>query len=104
MHISLDPEVAVYKTQMSCSPLSLELSRYGLTRVYYLDLQCWSDGKIRIATHAEPSESLHPCPLCHAACEYKLLGEGGTHRELPFFERKSQKVFRFGFPALSRNL
>jgi hypothetical protein len=61
------------------------------SRVILRDLR----NRAGIATHTELSESFHPWALCQAACEYKLLGEGGMHRELPSFERKSQGVFRF---------
>jgi hypothetical protein len=83
---------------MSCSTLSLELSRHQLTPAVYLHLYCDDHGMMRIAVPKPPTKLFHPCPLCRAHCGYKLLDEGGTQRQLPFFELIPQQSFCFGFP------
>jgi len=72
---------------MATSALPLEIFRNGLTPCYYLSLHCRTCGDVRTAIPEVPSDRFHSCPLCHQACEYTLLGEGGTQRELPFWNR-----------------
>jgi hypothetical protein len=83
---------------MSCSALPLEIRRNRLAYVYYLHLYCDDHGMMRIAASKQPTKLFHPCPLCQAQCGYKLLGEGGTQRQLPFFELIPQQSFCLGFP------
>jgi len=66
--------------------LPVEILRNGPTPCYYLMLLCREHGEIRTAIADIPSGCLHPLPLCNRNCEYKLLGEGGTHRSLPFWD------------------
>jgi len=72
---------------MATSALPLEILRNGLTPCYFLSLHCRECGDIRTAIPEVPSDRFHSCPRCHQACEYTLLGEGGTQRELPFWNR-----------------
>jgi len=43
-------------------------------------------GEIRAAIAEIPNSRFHPCPVCQRSCQYILLGEGGTHRSLPFWD------------------
>jgi hypothetical protein len=43
-------------------------------------------GEIRLAVEGAPSDELFPCPVCGSPCLFTLLGEGGTHRPLPFWD------------------
>jgi hypothetical protein len=75
-------------------PPLLEITENGLTPVYYLSVHCRHCGDFRIGTNQEPSD-LYPCPICQRSCEAVLLGEGGTVRPLPFWDRTEGKgVYR----------
>ena len=79
---------------MSCSALPLEIAENGLTHCYYLALHCRNCGDFRIGTDQEPSDH-YPCPVCQRLSEAALLGEGGTLRALPFWDRTEGKgVYR----------
>jgi len=92
------PLISRIALNMSCSTLSFELTRNRLSHVYYLHLYCDDHGMMRVAASELPTKRFHPCPLCHADCAYRFLGEGGTQRPLPFFELIPQHSFCFGFP------
>ncbi len=72
---------------MACSALPLEIAENNLTRCYYIALHCRQCGEIRVATEEAPSDDRYRCPLCQALCHSCLLGEGGTLRPLPFWDR-----------------
>ena len=79
---------------VSCSGLELAITEHGLTHCYYLAIHCRHCGDSRIGTHQEPV-GLYPCPVCQRSCETTLLGEGGTLRPLPFWDRTEGKgVYR----------
>jgi MoaA/NifB/PqqE/SkfB family radical SAM enzyme len=71
---------------MACSTLLLEIASNHLTRCYYVAFYCRQHGEIRAAIHEVPVDRFHPCPVCHLDCEYTLLGRGGTHRTVPFWD------------------
>jgi hypothetical protein len=71
---------------MACSTLPLEIAGKPLTRCYYVALCCRQHGEIRAAIEHVPLDRFHPCPVCHTDCEYTLLGRGGTHRAVPFWD------------------
>ena len=78
---------------MSCSILPLEIAEHGLTHCYYLALHCRHCGGFRIGTDQESSR--YPCPVCQLPSQTILLGEGGTLRPLPFWDRTEGKgVYR----------
>ena len=77
---------------MASSALPLEIVRNGLAPCYYLVLLCCEHGEIRTAMAEIPTGRFHPCPVCARNCEYKLLGEGGTHRSLPFWDEIRERV------------
>ena len=77
---------------MSTSALPFEILRNGLTPCYYLMLLCREHGEIRTAIADIPIGRFYPCPLCAGNCEYKLLGEGGTQRSLPFWEEMRESM------------
>ena len=74
---------------MACSALPLEIAQNNLTHCFYVAVHCKQHGEIRIATEAAPSGERYCCPVCQAPCQSSVLGEGGTHRALPFFGGKS---------------
>src|SRR5215469_17356384 len=53
---------------------------------------CREHGEIRTAIADIPIGRFHPCPLCNRRCDYKLLGEGGTQRSLPFWDKIRESV------------
>ena len=71
---------------MACSALLLEIASNHLTPCYYLALHCRQHGEIRAALQEIPVDRFHPCPVYHQSCEYTLLGRGGTHRTIPFWD------------------
>jgi hypothetical protein len=72
---------------MACSALPSEIAQNDLTHCYYLAVHCRTHGEIRVATEEQPVDECYACPLCQALCYSTLLGEGGTLRELPFWNR-----------------
>ncbi len=79
---------------MPCSTLPLQITANGLTHCYYLAIHCREHGEIRIGTDQGPAD-LYACPLCQRLSETVLLGEGGTLRPLPFWDRTEGKgVYR----------
>src|SRR5262249_23467327 len=81
-------------TTMACSALALEIARNNLTPCYYLSVRCRRCGELRVGLEEIPTERFHRCPLCNQVCEYTVLGEGGTVRSLPFWDRV-QDTFSF---------
>jgi hypothetical protein len=71
---------------MACSTLPLDVASNHLKPCYYLALRCRQHGEIRAAILDVPVDRFHPCPVCHRDCEYTLLGRGGTHRPIPFWD------------------
>src|SRR5690348_5539307 len=72
---------------MACSALPLEIAHNDLTHCFYLAVHCRTHGEIRVATEEPPAGECYACPLCQALCYSTLLGEGGTLRDLPFWNR-----------------
>ena len=70
---------------MASTALPLELERNRLRHCFYLAIHCRKHGEIRAVLEELPQDRLLPCPRCHQASEYILLGEGGTLRDLPFW-------------------
>lgn len=75
---------------MSSSTLPLEIAENGLTHCYYLSLHCRNCGDFRIGTDQNPAD-LYACPVCRRLSETVTLGEGGTLRPLPFWDRTEGK-------------
>jgi hypothetical protein len=72
---------------MACSALPLEIAQNNLTHCYYVTVHCRKDGEIRVAAEEAPSDETYLCPLCQTLCHCTPLGEGGTLRPLPFWNR-----------------
>jgi len=72
---------------MACSALPLQIAENNLTHCHYVSLHCRKDGEIRIALQEAPASESYHCPLCQAPCYWIPLGEGGTLRPLPFWNR-----------------
>ncbi|HEY3128592.1 MAG TPA: hypothetical protein VGL91_03980 [Acidobacteriota bacterium] len=70
---------------MDCPALRLELRRHRLTLCYYVAMKCPQHGEMRAAVKRVPKVS-YRCPLCYALCGWTLLGAGGTHKQLPFWD------------------
>jgi len=79
----------------ACSALPLEIERNTLTRCFYLCIRCHDHGEIRMAAACEPHGECFPCPICERPSWFVVLGEGGTHRALPFWD-KVKDTFSFG--------
>jgi len=78
---------------LSCSGLELAITEQGLTHCYYLAIHCPDCGDSRIGT--DQDARCYPCPVCQRLSEAILLGEGGTLRPLPFWDRTEGKgVYR----------
>ena len=83
-HLLCSPFCGMYPF-MGCPALRLELRRHRLIPCYYLALKCPQHGEMRAAVKRVPEVS-YRCPLCHALCGWTLLGTGGTHKQLPFWD------------------
>jgi len=70
---------------MGCPALRLELRRHRLVLCYYLALKCPQHGEMRAAVKRVPDGS-YRCPRCRVMCGWTLLGAGGTHKQLPFWD------------------
>src|SRR5690348_15390014 len=84
------------------SELSTQIGEHRLTHCFYIAVHCREHGEVRIGTQHKPATRRHPCPMCSARCEYSVLGEGGTLRPLPFWDRP-QDVYSF-FESNHRDL
>jgi hypothetical protein len=81
---------------MACSELSVEITENNLTPCSYLELLCFNCGKIRLATEGEPSGRQQSCPICSTpAYEYRQIGQGGTLRPLPYWNRIREESYDF---------
>jgi len=77
---------------MSTSALPFEILRNGLPLLLAGALVPRTRGEPRTAIAGIPTKRFHPCPLCARNCDYKLLGEGGTRRSLPFWDAIRESV------------
>lgn len=73
--------------------LTAEIARYSLTQCVYLILDCPKCGMLRSAISEIPESRFVACPSCHREAEYQILGEGGTARALPFWEKPQEYMF-----------
>jgi hypothetical protein len=72
---------------MSTADLPDAIEQHGLSECIYLFVRCWTCGELRAAVAEIPESRFMPCPSCNQEAEYKICGNGGTTRNLPFFER-----------------
>jgi hypothetical protein len=79
------PALPALYTAYGLSWVRLELRRHKLALCYYLALKCPQHGEMRAAVKRVPDGS-YRCPLCRVMCGWTLLGAGGTHKQLPFFD------------------
>jgi len=59
----------------------------SLTRCYYLHITCFACGELRAAVSEIPTTRFFACPRCQGEAEYRIMGQGGTLKALPFWER-----------------
>ena len=67
--------------------LSAVPERNSLNRCFYLHLTCLGCGELPCAVREIPESRFFPCASCQGEAEYRIMGEGGTLRALPFCER-----------------
>ena len=72
---------------MACSALPLEIAEHHLVHCYYFKIFCRTDGEVRIGAAQAPSWDSYRFPICHALCFSSPLGEGGTLKSMPFWDR-----------------
>jgi hypothetical protein len=77
---------------MASAALALKIKANHLRLCYYLVIYGKCHGEIRLAVEEAPSDELFPCPVCGKPSSYTLLGEGGTHRSLPFWDEIRDSV------------
>jgi hypothetical protein len=77
---------------VASSALALKIKANHLRHCYYLVIYSKCHGEIRLAVEKAPLGELFPCPVCAAGCRYTLLGEGGIHRTLPFWDEIRDSV------------
>jgi hypothetical protein len=95
------PVYAIYPF-MGCPALPLELRRHRLTLCFILALQCPQHGEMRAAVPRVPEVS-YRCPRCRSLCGWTLLGAGGTHRQLPFWDELDGPAFGRSVSAFWRS-
>jgi hypothetical protein len=72
---------------MASAALAREIKANHLRHCYYLMIR-----EIRVAVEEVPSDERFPCSACSSPSEYTLLGEGGTHRTLLFWDKIRDSV------------
>lgn len=72
---------------MACSALPLEIAQHKLIPCHYFKILCRKDGEIRVGAADALSGDSYQCPICHTLCYSSPLGEGGTLRPMPFWNR-----------------
>jgi len=78
---------------MSTADLPDAIDHNGLTECIYLFVRCRTCGELRAAVSENPESRFMPCPTCNQDTEYRILGEGGTARTLPFWEKEHERMF-----------
>lgn len=77
-------------TELNEVTFQQEIERHSLTRCYYVYLNCPQCGELREAISEMPTERFLPCPVCQREVDYTFMGNGGTARSVPFWERAAR--------------
>ena len=74
------------RMQAAWDELGIELLKYGYRRVRFIELECRTDGTLRIGVSSEVALNGHfECPRCHLSRPSSgILATGYTRRTVPF--------------------